>query len=84
MLLNCFFDVCYGTRESSKVKTRGTDLVVQSSRLVQMVELFALFYTGMVPGALGLKECAKQLFFMSSVEVVFDEFHKNVNEQSRV
>ena len=39
-------------------------MLVQSSRLVQTVQLFTLFYTGMIPWALGFKGCAKSSCFV--------------------
>ena len=74
-----FRDVFFTVFLNFKVKKLGPDLLVQSSRLVQTEQLVALFYTSMVPGALGLKECAKGLSFMNLICFVI-ALHETVNE----
>ena len=46
-----------------KVKKLGSDLVVQTSRLVPTVQLFELFHMGMVSGVLVFKGFAKVWIF---------------------
>ena len=60
LVVELFCDVFKVFVTLQREKRLGSDLVLQTSRLVRIVQLIALFYTGMLPWALGFKRGAQK------------------------